>query len=204
MQRRRDLARARPSVVHTRHQDLPQFGDPVTVRNVRSARRRSCVVKPDSPIKNVQDLVGKRVAVNRAGHGEYLLLHHWNRPGCRSPRVERVYMQPDSRPRAPFAAGKVGAWVAIVDAFPEALAQGARPIFRGRDLPSDDLGITVASNKVLAEDPKAVQTYLKVVQDLTAELRAEPEKFQNVFEDKARARRPAPGSRTTSRTARYT
>ncbi|GAA4968164.1 sulfonate ABC transporter substrate-binding protein [Yinghuangia aomiensis] len=177
------------------------FGDPVT--DQRAGAGDGLVVKPDSPIKNVQDLVGKRVAVNRAGHGEYLLLLALEQAGVPVDKVERVYMQPDQAAGA-FAAGKVDAWVAIVDAFPEALAQGARPIFRGRDLPSDDLNITVASNKVLAENPKAVQTYLKVVQDLTAELRANPEKFQNVFEDKGP--RAASGARLQNNleTARYT
>lgn len=176
------------------------FADPVT--DQRAGAGDGLVVKPGSSIKSVQDLVGKKVAVNRAGHGEYLLLLALEQAGVPADQVERVYMQPDQAAGA-FAAGRVDAWVAIVDAFPEAVAQGARVIFRGRDLPSDDLTITVASNKLLTENPKALQTYLKVVQDLTAEQRLNPEKFQNVFEDKGP--RAADGVRLTNNieTARY-
>ncbi|PPK68554.1 NrtA/SsuA/CpmA family ABC transporter substrate-binding protein [Actinokineospora auranticolor] len=150
------------------------------VTDSRAGAGDGLVVRPDSPIKTIQDLRGKRVAVNKAGRGEYLLLLALKEAGIPASEVQRVYLQQDQAASA-FASGQVDAWVAIVRAFPQALAKGARVIFRGRDLPSDDLNMFVARTDLLDKNPEVVRTLIDVLSQLDEQEKVEPEKFQNVF-----------------------
>jgi sulfonate transport system substrate-binding protein len=84
------------------------------------------VVKNNSPIKNVADLVGHTVAVNRGGTGDYQLTKALERAGIASDSVKRAYLTPmDSS--AAFVNGHVDAWSAWSIFFPTAiLEQDAR------------------------------------------------------------------------------
>ncbi|MEU5692799.1 NrtA/SsuA/CpmA family ABC transporter substrate-binding protein [Actinosynnema sp. NPDC020468] len=152
------------------------------VTDQRAGAGDGLIVQPDSPIKTVEDLRGKRVAVNKAGRGEYLLLLALKQAGIPADQVERVYLQQDQAASA-FASGQVDAWVAIVRAFPQAVAKGARVVFRGRDLPSDDLNMFVARTDLLSRNPEVVRTLVTILSGLDEQEKAEPEKFQNVFAD---------------------
>ncbi len=152
--------------------------DPVT--DPAAPQTDGLVVRPDSPIKSVKDLVGKQVAVNKGGRGEYLLLLALQEAGIPADQVRRVYLNPDQGASA-FATGKVDAWWAIVRAYPEAVAKGARVIVHGRDLKDRDLNMQAARTELLTEHPEVVRVYLKVLQELTAEARENPDRFQNVF-----------------------
>ncbi|WP_344928658.1 ABC transporter substrate-binding protein, partial [Streptosporangium carneum] len=156
------------------------FTDPVT--DPAAPQTDGLVVKPDSPITSVKDLVGKQVAVNKGGRGEYLLLLALQEAGIPADQVKRVYLNPDQGASA-FATGKVDAWWAIVRAYPEAVAKGARVVVHGRDLKDQDLNMQAARTELLTEHPEVVRVYLKVLQELTAEAQKNPEKFQNVFLD---------------------
>ncbi|CCH31669.1 NrtA/SsuA/CpmA family ABC transporter substrate-binding protein [Actinosynnema sp. NPDC047251] len=156
------------------------------VTDQRAGAGDGLIVPPDSPIKTVQDLRGKRVAVNKAGRGEYLLLLALEQAGIPADQVQRVHLQQDQAASA-FSSGQVDAWVAIVRAFPQAVAKGARVVFRGRDLPSDDLNMFVARTDLLARNPEVVRTLIQVLSELDEREKAEPEKFQNVFADQGPA-----------------
>ncbi len=152
------------------------------VTDSRAGAGDGLIVPPDSPIKTVADLRGKRVAVNKAGRGEYLLLLALKEAGIPADQVQRVYLQQDQAASA-FATGQVDAWVAIVRAFPQAVAKGARVVFRGRDLPSDDQNMFVARTDLISRNPEVVRTLIRVLSELDGQEKAEPEKFQNVFAD---------------------
>ncbi|MDP9865721.1 MULTISPECIES: ABC transporter substrate-binding protein [Streptosporangium] len=154
------------------------FTDPVT--DPAAPQTDGLVVRPDSPVRSVKDLVGKQVAVNKGGRGEYLLLLALQEAGIPADQVRRVYLNPDQGASA-FATGKVDAWWAIVRAYPEAVAKGARVIVHGRDLKDQDLNMQAARTELLQRHPEAVRVYLKVLQELTAEAKQNPERFQNVF-----------------------
>ncbi|MBB3612762.1 aliphatic sulfonate ABC transporter substrate-binding protein [Rhizobium sp. BK602] len=67
------------------------------------------VVGKDSSINSIKDLAGKKVAVNRGGTGEYLLMRGLETNGVDAKSVERVYLSPsDSGPS--FKQGHVDAW----------------------------------------------------------------------------------------------
>lgn len=140
------------------------------------------VVRPDSPIRTVRDLIGKQVAVNKGGKGEYLLLLALERAGVPVDQVKRVYLNPDQGAAA-FASGKVDAWWAIVDAYPEAVANGARTVVTSRDIDDADLNVFVARKDLLEEHPEAAEVFFEVLNELIEEGRSRPEKFQNVFLD---------------------
>jgi sulfonate transport system substrate-binding protein len=68
------------------------------------------LVAQDSPLHSVRDLVGRKVAVNRGGTGEYILVRALTRAGVPLDQVQRVYLGPMDA-NAAFAQGAVDAWV---------------------------------------------------------------------------------------------
>ncbi|MEO9337806.1 NrtA/SsuA/CpmA family ABC transporter substrate-binding protein [Mesorhizobium sp. SB112] len=77
--------------------------------NVYSPRSTAIIVKKDSGIDSVADLVGKRVAVNRSGLGEFLLVAALEKNGVKREAVEFVYLNPPDASPA-FGQGRVDAW----------------------------------------------------------------------------------------------
>ncbi|MEE2037997.1 NrtA/SsuA/CpmA family ABC transporter substrate-binding protein [Nocardiopsis sp. CT-R113] len=140
------------------------------------------VVPADSDVRSLDDLRGGRVAVNQAGKGEYLLLRALDAEGIDADEVERVYLNPQEGASA-FASGELDAWWAIVDAYPEAVANGAQTIVTSRDVDESDLGMFAARVELLEEHPEAVEVFHEVYNELIARGREEPELFQNVFLD---------------------
>lgn len=140
------------------------------------------VVPAKSPVKTLTDLKGEKVAVNRGGRGEYLLLKALDQAGLPHDFVERVYLNPQEAAGA-FASGKVDAWWAIVRGYPAAVANGARTIVSNLDVDDDDLTIFAARTEVVDANPDALRTFQRVVTDLTEQSRRDPERFQNVFTD---------------------
>lgn len=152
--------------------------DPVLSRKAPDSD--GLVVPHNSSIRSVRDLVGKRVAVNKAGKGEYLLLKALQQAHVPASKVTRVYLNPDQAGSA-FATGRVDAWWAIVKAYPEAVSKGARVIVNGRDVDHDDAGIVAARTELLRQHPQTVRVYLDVLRELTEQAKKTPEKFENVF-----------------------
>ncbi|NIF78790.1 transporter substrate-binding domain-containing protein [Paraburkholderia sp. Cy-641] len=112
-------------------------GSPIvfTAFDVYSPRSTAIIVKKSSGIHSVADLAGRKVAVNRSGLGEFLLIaalekHHVDRS-----KVEFVYLNPPDAAPA-FAQGKVDAWSMWSPAVDIArYSNDARDIFsEGRDL----------------------------------------------------------------------
>ncbi|MFT3926965.1 MAG: NrtA/SsuA/CpmA family ABC transporter substrate-binding protein [Myxococcales bacterium] len=153
------------------------IGDPSDMRQA------GIIVPNDSPIKSPQDLIGKRVAVNAAAHGDYLLLKLLSNHHIPVDKVERVPIQPPEAAAA-FATGKIDAWSTFGVFFSTAVKNGAHVIAYEAELDSDDVTILAANAEVLAKNPAAFQALLRVAQRLAQEAHAQPEKFVNVFTDK--------------------
>lgn len=72
-------------------------------------RTTAIIAHPDSGIKSVADLVGKTVAANRSGLGEFLLVAALEKYGIPLDEVEIAFLNPaDAAPA--FIEGKVDAW----------------------------------------------------------------------------------------------
>ncbi len=72
-------------------------------------RSTAIIAKDDSGINSVKDLVGKSVAVNRSGLGEFLLVAALEKNGIDRQKVKFVYLNPPDAGPA-FAQGKIDAW----------------------------------------------------------------------------------------------
>lgn len=102
---------------------------------VYAPRSTAIIVKKDSGIDSVRDLVGKRVAVNRSGLGEFLVVAALEKNGVPRDAVEFVYLNPPDAAPA-FGQGKVDAWSMWSPAVDIARQQfDAKDIFfEGKDL----------------------------------------------------------------------
>ncbi|KVD92563.1 sulfonate ABC transporter substrate-binding protein [Burkholderia stagnalis] len=97
------------------------------------------IVKPDSPIKSVADLRGKKVALQKGSSANYLLLKALQKAGVRYDEIRPVYLPPADA-RAAFESGNVDAWV-IWDPYYAA----AQDSLKARTL-SDYTGLTATNN----------------------------------------------------------
>jgi sulfonate transport system substrate-binding protein len=160
------------------HLDFKIFaiGDPSDVRQA------GLVSPAGSNIKKVEDLVGKRVAVNWAAHGDYLLLKALANHHIAADRVTRVPIQPPDAAAA-FATGKIDAWSTFGVFFETAVKNGANVLAYESQLESDDVTVSAANAEILKKNPAAFQILLKVEQDLAAVAHEHPEQFQNLFTD---------------------
>ncbi|KTS37847.1 sulfonate ABC transporter substrate-binding protein [Methylobacterium indicum] len=77
--------------------------------NVYAPRSTAIIVKKKSGIDSVKDLAGKKVAVNRSGLGEFLLVAALEKHGVDRKSVEFVYLNPPDASPA-FGQGRVDAW----------------------------------------------------------------------------------------------
>lgn len=76
---------------------------------VYDPRTTAIIAKPESGVAKVTDLVGKSVAVNRSGLGEFLLVAALEKHGIDRSKVNVVYLNPPDAAPA-LASGKVDAW----------------------------------------------------------------------------------------------
>lgn len=92
-------------------------------------RTTAIVARPDRGISRVTDLVGKSVAVNKAGLGEFLLVAALEKYNVPKDQVKVVYMNPPEASAA-FGAGQIDAW-SIWQGFREIaeVQYGAKAIF---------------------------------------------------------------------------
>ncbi|KKB64257.1 sulfonate ABC transporter substrate-binding protein [Robbsia andropogonis] len=103
--------------------------------NIYSPRSTAIIVKKSSGINGVKDLVGRKVAVNRSGLGEFLLVAALEQNGIDRSKVEVLYLNPPDAAPA-FAQGKIDAWSMWSPAVDIArYGNDAKDIFNeGRDL----------------------------------------------------------------------
>ncbi|UMP07043.1 NrtA/SsuA/CpmA family ABC transporter substrate-binding protein [Amycolatopsis sp. EV170708-02-1] len=143
--------------------------------------RNGILASPASGIRSVPDLVGKRIAVNPAGKGEYITLKALAQAGIPADRVERVPLQQADATSA-FATGKVDAWASFNEPYQEAKAKGAVEIATEESIGSVDNTIVAFRTAVLEERPDVAAKYLETLQELTKQQRTDPAAFENVFE----------------------
>ncbi|MBV8628990.1 MAG: NrtA/SsuA/CpmA family ABC transporter substrate-binding protein [Paraburkholderia sp.] len=139
-------------------------GSPIvfTAFDVYSPRSTAIIVKKSSGINSVADLAGRKVAVNRSGLGEFLVIaalekHHVDRD-----KVEFVYLNPPDAAPA-FAQGKVDAWSMWSPGVDIArYANDAKDIFvEGRDLDFlIDYSSLVTRRKFTEENSELVRAVL--------------------------------------------
>ncbi|MEM5315960.1 NrtA/SsuA/CpmA family ABC transporter substrate-binding protein [Paraburkholderia sp. JHI869] len=139
-------------------------GSPIvfTGFDVYSPRSTAIIVKKTSGINSVADLTGRKVAVNRSGLGEFLLIAALEKHNVDRSKVEFVYLNPPDAAPA-FAQGKVDAWSMWSPAVDISRhANDAKDIFNeGRDLDFlIDYSSLVTRRKFTEENSELVRAVL--------------------------------------------
>ncbi|QSJ20691.1 aliphatic sulfonate ABC transporter substrate-binding protein [Nostoc sp. UHCC 0702] len=113
------------------------------------------VVRGDSSIRKPADLVGKKVAVNQAGAGEYLLLKVLEKEKIPKEKVQRVFLAPTDAAPALYQ-GTVDAWAVWEPYISVAeLEHGARRITTTHPAPT--YSVMLVRNDAAAKSPEAVK-----------------------------------------------
>lgn len=117
---------------------------------------QAILVKPDSPIKTVADLKGKRIGFAKAAGAHYLLLAALDQAGLSLKDVQPAYLAPADG-RAAFEKGAIDAWV-IWDPFLSAAQRQAhaRIVTDGRNL-ADYQRYYLASTPFAKAHPEVVR-----------------------------------------------
>jgi sulfonate transport system substrate-binding protein len=118
------------------------------------------VVPKESALKNVADLKGRRIALNKGSNVHYLLVKALEKAGLRYTDVQVVFLPPADA-RAAFERGAVDAWV-IWDPFLAAAEQqlGARVLADGKGLVSNHQ-FYLASRGYAARQPQVVRAVVE-------------------------------------------
>lgn len=119
-------------------------------------KAEALIVQKDSAIHSIQDLKGKRVALNKGSNVHYLLLKLLEANQLKFSDINVVYLPP-ANARAAFEKGAVDAWV-IWDPFLSAAEHqlNARSIANGENLVKN-YQFYLADRKFAQENPKVLQ-----------------------------------------------
>jgi sulfonate transport system substrate-binding protein len=133
-------------------------------------RNTSIIVLPDSCIRNVADLAGKTVAVNKAGVAEFLLVAALEKHNVPRDKVDVKYLNPPDAAPA-FGSGQVDAWV--IWRGPLEMAEekyGARRIFvDGDELPQQvDYGSYLVHKDYAEREPDTIRKVIAAYQEENA------------------------------------
>jgi sulfonate transport system substrate-binding protein len=113
------------------------------------------LVPPDSPLRTLSDLKGKRVALQKGSSAHYLLVRAVEQAGLQWSEIQPTYLAPADA-RAAFERKSVDAW-AIWDPFYAAVQLALKPrvLATGRDLTSNN-SFYLASRPLVTQHPRAV------------------------------------------------
>jgi sulfonate transport system substrate-binding protein len=113
------------------------------------------VVRGNSPIRQPADLIGKKVAVNQGGAGEYLLLKVLEKEKIPKEKVQLVYLGPTDAAPALYQA-TVDAWAVWEPYISVAILEhGARRITTTHPAPT--YGVMLVHNETARQSPQAVK-----------------------------------------------
>jgi sulfonate transport system substrate-binding protein len=138
------------------------------------------LVKKDSGINSVSDLVGKKVAVWHGGTSEYLLLKALQQQHIPVDQVKRVYLQPNQIGPV-FNSGQVDAWSTWGTYSIPALANsGARFLTTGGQVGSDNYAVWAVRNGFAEQHPDVVKALYTFLHDAGIKQQQNPEAYLNV------------------------
>jgi sulfonate transport system substrate-binding protein len=139
---------------------------PVTVFGFEPMRPsyEGILVPQGSKLKNAQDLIGKKIAVNRGGTGEYLLLKALARHNIAVSQVTRAYLSPPDAASA-FALKQVDAW-AVWDPFNSIaqINQGGLMLLQSDAIGSDNAIVTVVRTGFLQQHRGVTRLVFRALQ----------------------------------------
>ncbi|MFD8061513.1 NrtA/SsuA/CpmA family ABC transporter substrate-binding protein [Streptomyces cyaneofuscatus] len=147
------------------------------------AKGEGILVRDGSGIESVADLVGRKVAVNQGGTGEYLLLKALAKEKIPAGKVERVYLRPDQT-AAVFNAGQVDAW-AVWATYAVAEIGGGKAHFLadGEAIGSDNYSLNAVRTGFAEQHPAVVRALYDYLHTASVKEKKGPAAYLNVFTD---------------------
>ncbi|MFD6586056.1 NrtA/SsuA/CpmA family ABC transporter substrate-binding protein [Streptomyces anulatus] len=141
------------------------------------------LVRDGSGIESVTDLIGRKVAVNQGGTGEYLLLKALAKAKIPAEKVERVYLRPDQT-AAVLNAGQVDAW-AVWATYAVAEIGGGKAHFvaDGAAVGSDNYSLNAVRSGFAEQHPEVVRALYDYLHEASAREKKDPAAYLNVFTD---------------------
>jgi len=139
------------------------------------------IVQKDSPIQSIQDLKGKRVALNKGSNVHYLLLKLLEANNLSLKDVQAVYLPPADA-RAAFEKGAVDAWVIWDPFFAAAEHQiHARVIATGEHLVSNHQ-FYLADRQFAESHPQVLTTLVTTLNQTTDWVKTHPDDAAKLLE----------------------
>lgn len=161
-----------------------QSGSPVKAIAVQAPANQApealaVLVKNGSPLRGVQDLVGKSVATTRGSIGHHLLLQALERAHIPADKV-RVTFLPPGDAKAAFDSGAIDAWSTWTPYTNVAIKEGARAVVDAKDygLP---LYIDIAHADSIAPKRAMLADFLQREAKAVAWARTHPDQFAQIL-----------------------
>jgi sulfonate transport system substrate-binding protein len=139
------------------------------------------LVPAGSSITSVKDLVGKSVAVNKGGTGEYLLRRALAWAGVPASKVTFVYLNP-AQTAPVLNSGKVDAWATWSSyTVAEVGLDNARFVATGGQIGSENYSVWAVRSGFASEYPKVVDAFYQYLHDEGSKVAQDPASSINVF-----------------------
>jgi len=147
-----------------------------------SGKDQGIVATGASGIRTIPDLVGKKIAVNKGGTGEYLLRLALARHDIPVEKVSVVYLGPTDAATA-FAQGHVDAWAVWEQFFAAGQAEpGARVIAYASDIGSLNRNVHVTTRKFAQTHPDLVKAVYEALRKEAEAVQATPGRVADLNE----------------------
>jgi sulfonate transport system substrate-binding protein len=139
------------------------------------------LVRKGSPITSVQSLVGRKVAVNKGGTAEYLLLKALTRAGIPVSGVNRVYLNP-AQTAPVFNSGQVDAWaVWSTYSLSELGTADAHFLVTGGQIGSQNYAVWAVRSGFADQHPEVLRALYTYLHDQSRRQIQNPAAYVNVF-----------------------
>ena len=146
-----------------------------------SPTAEALIVQQNSPIQSIQDLKGKRIALNKGSNVHYLLLKLLEANKLSLQDIQLVYLTP-SDARAAFEKGAVDAWVIWDPFFAAAEHQiHARVIATGENL-VNNYQFYLTDRQFAKDHPKVLQTVVQSLNQTSDWVKTHPDDAARLLE----------------------
>lgn len=152
-------------------------GNDIRIVNLSASVRQSILVPTDSPIQNVTDLRGKKLAVLQGTSSQYGLLKILSEAGLKESDLTIQYMPP-TEAKAAFESGKLDAWAVWSPFVEQQEVSGKGRLVNGAD-------VTIKSSMSMHENfiekyPKQAKAIVQEIQKAKKWIVAHPEEAQKI------------------------
>lgn len=142
-------------------------------RETPSPAAQAILVRDGSPLRNLADLKGKKVAVTKAAGAHYLLIAALAKAGLKFSDIQPAYLTPADG-RAAFENGKVDAWVIWEPFLSAAQRQLPTRTLEGSQGLANYQRYYLTSSRFAAAHPQVLQTVYRELAEAGDWLRANP------------------------------